>query len=106
MKAQQELEQLILNAIENGSFPGANYAIIFKNKIIYGSHGYKALYPEKEVNDIDTIYDMASLSKVISTTTCALKLIEEGKDIVIFTKGVITTEVIKAKQIYYVLLYH
>lgn len=79
MKAIDKFKQLVDLGVSEGAYPGANFAIIFKDKIIYGSHGYKSLYPEKEVNDINTIYDMASLSKVVSTTTCALKLIEEGK---------------------------
>ena len=42
------------------------------------THLYKQLVPEKEVNGLDTIYDLASISKVLVTTTCILKLIEEG----------------------------
>ena len=45
MKAKQELEQLILNAIENGSFPGANYAVVTKDKVWMGSLGNKEIYP-------------------------------------------------------------
>lgn len=78
MKAIERFNELVEQGVKDGAFPGANYAIIFKDKVIFGSHGYKALYPEKEENNLDTIYDMASLSKVISTTTCALKLVEEG----------------------------
>lgn len=78
MKAQQELEQLILNAIENGSFPGANYAIVTKDKVWMGSLGNKELYPNVIKNSIDTIYDMASLTKVICTTTCIMQLVEKG----------------------------
>ena len=78
MKKIEEFNNLINKAVEEGAFPGANYAIVFKDKAVIGSFGNKALYPALEANDIDTIYDMASLSKVVSTTTCALKLIEDG----------------------------
>ena len=78
MKAKQELEQLILNAIENGSFPGANYAVVTKDKVWMGSLGNKELYPNVIENNIDTIYDMASLTKVICTTTCIMQLVEKG----------------------------
>ena len=78
MKAKQELEQLILNAINNGSFPGANYAVVTKDKVWMGSLGNKELYPNVIENNIDTIYDMASLTKVICTTTCIMQLVEKG----------------------------
>ena len=81
----KELEKLIAEGVENGAFPGAAYAIVFKDYIYTNCCGYKALYPEKELNDVDTIYDMASCSKVISTASCILKLIEMGK-IRLFTK--------------------
>ena len=79
MKIQEQLNNLIEQFIEEGACPGANYVLVVGDKSYYGSFGNKALYPNVEKNDIDTLYDMASVSKVISTTTCILKLIEEGK---------------------------
>ena len=73
------LNTLIVEAIKEGVMPGANYALIANNKKHFGSFGNKALFPNVEVNDIDTLYDMASLSKVISTTTCIMLLMERGK---------------------------
>ena len=73
------LETLINEAIQEGVFPGANYALIIKDKISFGSFGAKALYPHYEVNELNTIYDMASCSKVISTTTAIMLLLEQGK---------------------------
>ena len=75
----EELHKLFEDAVEFGAFPGATYAIITKDQIYTDFVGLKAKYPEEEVNDVDTIYDMASCSKVVSTTTCILKLMEEGK---------------------------
>lgn len=73
------LNALINEAIRDGVMPGANYALINNGQKIFGSLGNKALYPKVEVNDINTLYDMASLSKVISTTTCIMILMERGK---------------------------
>ena len=39
MKAKQELEALLLDAIKDGAFPGANYAIVTKEKTWFGSLG-------------------------------------------------------------------
>ena len=48
----KELEKLIAEGVENGAFPGAAYAIVFKDYIYTNCCGYKALYPEKELNDV------------------------------------------------------
>lgn len=85
MEVIEKLNQLIEEEIARGAFPGANYAIVFKDSIYYGSLGNKRLLPNHETNSLDTIYDMASLSKVVSTTSCIMKLLELGK-LRLFTK--------------------
>lgn len=76
----KELDKIISKHIEEGIvrgvFPGANYALNYKGQVIKGTFGYKALYPVKEKNKLDTIYDIASLTKVVGTTTALLSLIE------------------------------
>lgn len=73
------LDEIINKAVLDEVFPGANYCLLTDKEEVYGSFGLKAIYPQKEANDIDTLYDMASCSKVISTTTCLFKLMEQGK---------------------------
>ncbi|HKM29593.1 MAG TPA: serine hydrolase [Bacilli bacterium] len=73
------LDSLIKAALVDDVFPGANYTLVTDKDEIYGSFGKKAVYPEIEDNDLDTIYDMASCSKVISTTTSIMMLLEQGK---------------------------
>lgn len=78
MNELDKLIHLLEKEVEIGSFPGANFSVVFPNKCFMGSVGYFSLEPEKVENSIDTIYDMASLSKVISTTTLVYKAFEEG----------------------------
>lgn len=73
------IAQLINQAIKEGVFPGGNYCLIIKDKTTFGSFGARALYPDYEVNTLETIYDMASCSKVIATTSAIMKLLEQGK---------------------------
>lgn len=73
------LDHLIEKAISDGAFPGANYALIIENDTYFGSFGNRALYPNVEENSINTVYDMASLTKVMGTTFAILRLVEEGK---------------------------
>lgn len=73
------LNQLIEKAISEGTMPGANYVLLANGEKYFESFGKKALIPEVEENNIDTLYDMASLTKVIVTTTAAMILLEQGK---------------------------
>ncbi|MDD2518538.1 MAG: serine hydrolase [Bacilli bacterium] len=63
--------------VSDNVFPGSTYAIIHKGNIIMDVVGYKSLYPIKEENRIDTIYDLASLTKVLVTNTLIGKLLED-----------------------------
>lgn len=73
------LEKLIEDAILDGAFPGANYVLVVGEKKFLGSFGKRSIYPEVEENSIETIYDLASVSKVLSTTTAIMQLIERGQ---------------------------
>lgn len=73
------LEKLLQEAIDDGAFPGANYALIVNGKKYFGSLGNKSLYPQVEPNSLDTMYDLASVTKVLATTTAIMMLVEQGK---------------------------
>ena len=75
----KEINELINEALKDNAFPGACLCIVKDDKVSLESYGLKAKYPNEEDNNLDTIYDMASCSKVISTTTSILILLEQGK---------------------------
>lgn len=82
-KMNKEIDALINESIQNEVFPGACFGIVYRkaNKKMHKevkSYGFKALYPQSEKNDLSTLYDMASCSKVISTVTSILILMEKG----------------------------
>ena len=68
-----------IKLVKLGVFPGCNYAIIYDDKIEINSVGNKALVPDVEINDVNTLYDVASLTKVLVTNVLITKLLEEGK---------------------------
>jgi len=76
---KKEINELVQEALNNDAFPGACLCVVNKDEVYLESYGLKAKYPEEEKNEVNTIYDMASCSKVISTTTCILVLAEQGK---------------------------
>lgn len=72
-------ENLLLSAI-TGTTPGAvAYVGKFDEIIFFGAKGKKSLIPAEENLNIDTIYDLASLTKVVATTTAVMLLYQEGK---------------------------
>ncbi|MGX6970919.1 serine hydrolase domain-containing protein [Vagococcus bubulae] len=71
--------QFIESLCKEHIIPGANYLFFSQGDILRGSVGYKQLLPVKEEATFDTLYDMASLTKVMMTNTVVLKLIEQNQ---------------------------
>lgn len=60
-----------------GVFPGGVISIGNKNGVLRREFvGYRSLYPTKQEINIDTIFDIASMSKIVSTTMIVLKFLE------------------------------
>src|SRR5579871_5660238 len=67
-------------AIEQGRLPGAVLLVGHNGQIVYRkAYGKRALVPQPEAMTLDTVFDCASLTKVIATTSSMMKLYEEGK---------------------------
>lgn len=67
-------------AIRDGLIPGAVIIIGHDGKIVHRkAYGARALVPARETATLDTIYDIASLTKVVATTPAIMKLYEQGK---------------------------
>ena len=74
------LDQAIEQAIADGRMPGAVLLIGHKGQIVHRkAYGKRALEPAAEPMTADTIFDLASLTKVVATTSSLMKLFEEGK---------------------------
>ncbi len=78
-ESKKALEICLSDAIQN-SAPGA-VAYLGKNneRLFFGSVGKCALTPVEEDMQKDTIFDLASLTKVIATTTAILLLYQQNK---------------------------
>jgi uncharacterized protein YbbC (DUF1343 family)/CubicO group peptidase (beta-lactamase class C family) len=74
------IEPLVRQAISEKKLPGAVVLIGRGDRTIYQKAiGNRALVPSTEPMTIDTIFDLASLTKVVATTTSVMMLVEEGK---------------------------
>ena len=74
------VDAIIQQAIHDGNIPGAVLVVGHNGKVMYRkAYGSRALEPRREPMTLDTIFDMASLTKVIATTTAVMQLMEQGK---------------------------
>ncbi len=74
------VDSVIEKAIAEGSVPGAVLQVGHDGGVVYRkAYGSRALEPHREPMTLDTIFDLASLTKVIATTTAVMQLVEQGK---------------------------
>ncbi len=74
------LDQLMDAAVAAGQPPGAVVLAGQGDQTVHlAAYGIRALTPSREPMSIDTVFDLASLTKVVATTTAVMKLAEEGR---------------------------
>ncbi len=74
------ISKIIKKTIRSGKIPGAVVLIGKQDRVLYRrAFGHRAIKPKKLSMTIDTIFDLASLTKVVATTTALMQLVEEGK---------------------------
>jgi len=73
-------DRIIEQAIKEQTIPGAVLCVERHGKIGYlKAYGNKRVYPNTEKMTTNTVFDMASCSKAMSTATCAMILIDRGQ---------------------------
>jgi CubicO group peptidase (beta-lactamase class C family) len=74
------LDAAIEKAIAAGKTPGAVVLVGQPGRVLYRkAYGERAVEPRREPMSVDTIFDAASLTKVIATTPSIMKLFEQGR---------------------------
>jgi uncharacterized protein YbbC (DUF1343 family)/CubicO group peptidase (beta-lactamase class C family) len=72
--------ELVEEAIAQRQLPGAVVLVGRGDAVLYThAFGQRAVLPAPEPMTEDTIFDLASLTKVVATTTSVMKLVEEGR---------------------------
>jgi uncharacterized protein YbbC (DUF1343 family) len=73
-------DDAINQAIAQKRLPGAVLIVGHNGQIVYRkAYGDRALVPRTEAMTLDTVFDLASLTKVIATTSSLMKLFEQGR---------------------------
>ncbi|MFN4179372.1 MAG: serine hydrolase domain-containing protein [Armatimonadota bacterium] len=79
-RLQQELERIIQTAIAEGQTPGAVICVGTEEKVLYlSAFGKRREVPSHQPMLVDTIFDLASLTKVVATTPAICLLWQQGK---------------------------
>ena len=74
------IEPLVHEAIADRKLPGAVVLVGRGDRILYQKAiGNRAVTPSVEPMTLDTIFDLASLTKVVATTTSVMMLVEQGR---------------------------
>src|SRR2546423_3733665 len=74
------MDSIIRESIEKKELPGAVVLVARHGHVVWRkAYGARAVEPQRETMRTDTIIDLASLSKVVATTTSIMILIEQGK---------------------------
>lgn len=74
------LDSIVQDAIHDGQIPGAVLLVWHNGQVVYRKAlGSRSLEPRREPMTIDTIFDLASLTKVVATTTAVMQLVQKGE---------------------------
>jgi CubicO group peptidase (beta-lactamase class C family) len=75
-----QLSRLLEERIEVGEFPSAVYLVAERDEIVFtDALGFSVVEPYRVANQLDTIYDLASLTKPLVTALLCARRIELGE---------------------------
>ncbi|HLL76889.1 MAG TPA: exo-beta-N-acetylmuramidase NamZ domain-containing protein [Pyrinomonadaceae bacterium] len=75
-----QLDKVVAHAIERKETPGAVVLAARKGRVVWRkAYGARAVEPAREPMTADTVFDAASLTKVVATATSVMILVERGQ---------------------------
>jgi uncharacterized protein YbbC (DUF1343 family)/CubicO group peptidase (beta-lactamase class C family) len=74
------LDPIMEKAVADGNIPGGVLLVGHNGHVVYRrAFGDRSLEPAREPMTIDTIFDLASLTKCVATTTSIMNLVQQGR---------------------------
>lgn len=74
------IDSVARQEIASGGFPGAVILVGRQGKVVYRkAFGFRSVVPQRQPMTEDTIFDLASLTKVVATTTAVMQLVDAGR---------------------------
>lgn len=79
-RMENQINAVFDSEIQSGNIPGGVVTIVRGDNIVFEkAYGNRSLKPQVEPTELDTIYDMASVTKPVATGTAMMVLLQEGK---------------------------
>lgn len=78
-KKMEEIDQIVQNSIEAKAFPGCQIVVAIEGKVIHQKSYGKMTYESEDSITNNHVYDIASITKIASSTVSLMKLDSEGK---------------------------
>lgn len=76
----EAIDDAVESEIKQRHLPGAVVLVGQRNGVVWSrAYGARALEPTREVMTSDTVFDLASLTKVVATATSIMILVERGR---------------------------
>ena len=76
----KQADLIINQAIADKEIPGAVLAVVKNGKMVYlKAYGNKEVYPSRVAMDVNTVFDLASLTKPLATAISVMILVERGQ---------------------------
>ena len=80
MPFSDRIRSALQAAVEDGTFPGAVLSVQLRDEVVYETAvGRRSLKDIDSAVTVDTCYDLASLTKVLATTTAWTLLIQQAQ---------------------------
>jgi CubicO group peptidase (beta-lactamase class C family) len=75
----KNIDAVVVEGLKIGRMPGCVVMIGRQGRIVFEkAYGQRAVSPEPEAMTVDTVFDLASITKPLATATCIMQLIERG----------------------------
>lgn len=76
----ERIDRIVAEGLRRKLMPGCVVLVARKQRIVWlKAYGAKRLKPNREPMTVDTVFDMASITKPMATATSVMKLVEDGK---------------------------
>jgi uncharacterized protein YbbC (DUF1343 family) len=74
------IDAAVEESISRGDLPGAVVLVGSRDRVVFRkAYGNRAVLPTREPMTVDTVFDVASLTKPVATATSVMILVERGK---------------------------
>ena len=74
------LDSIVEKVVAADEIPGAVLLVGQQGRVVFRkAYGSRAVLPQREPMTVDTVFDLASLTKVVATASAVMMLLEQGK---------------------------